>query len=230
LLDRAVQCRLRGAGDVGIYLSGGIDSGAVAVTAARLLASSGRRLIAFTGVPRKGYDGPAPRNRIVDEGPYAAATAALYPNIEHVLVRGEGFTPLDGLDRTFFLFERPILGLSGSGTGNNMSNAMRKRGLRVALDGSFGNFGLSYNGLELLPELFRSGRWLRLWREARVLVRSKRMRWRGVLSNTFGPWCPPVLWVWLNKVANGHAYEVGDYTAINPRRLAELDLPARAAA
>src|SRR5262245_33787438 len=131
LLDQAVHCRLRGAGDVGVFLSGGLDSGAVAATAARLLAPSGRRVIAFTGVPREGYNGPAPRNCIVDEGPYAAATAALYPNIEHVLVRGEGFSPLDGLDHNFFLLQRPVLALSGAGTGNNMSNAMRKRGLKV---------------------------------------------------------------------------------------------------
>ena len=75
---------------MGAYLSGGFDSGAVVATAARLLAPSGRRVIAFTGVPREGYDGPAPPNRIIDEGANAAATAALYPNIEHVLVRNEG--------------------------------------------------------------------------------------------------------------------------------------------
>ena len=58
---RRCHCRLRGTGDVGAYLSGGLDSGAVAATAARLLAPSGRRVIAFTGAPREGYDGPAPR-------------------------------------------------------------------------------------------------------------------------------------------------------------------------
>src|SRR5262249_14256238 len=81
LLDKAVLCSVRGHGDVGAYLSGGLDSGAVVATAARLLAPSGRRVIAFTGVPRDGYAGPAPRNAIIDEGANAAATAALYPNI-----------------------------------------------------------------------------------------------------------------------------------------------------
>src|SRR5262249_52522444 len=81
LLDQAVRCRLRGQQEIGAFLSGGLDSGAVAATAARLLAPSGR-VIAFTAVPREGYDGPAPRNRVVDEGTYAAATAALYPNME----------------------------------------------------------------------------------------------------------------------------------------------------
>src|SRR5262249_38577734 len=68
LLDQAVSCRLRGTGDVGACLSGGLDSGAVVSTAARLLAASGRRVIAFTAAPREGYKDPARPNRIIDEG------------------------------------------------------------------------------------------------------------------------------------------------------------------
>jgi asparagine synthase (glutamine-hydrolysing) len=226
LLDQAVLCRLRGTQEVGTYLSGGLDSGAVAATAARLLAPSGRRVFAFTGVPREGYDGPAPRNRIINEGPNAAATAALYPNMEHILVCNEGRSPLDDLDREFLLFDQPLLNISGSGY--RIGDAMRARNVKVALGGDLGNMGLSYNGLALLPELLRSGRWLQLWREARALVAPGRMRWRGVLANTFGPWCPPNLWVWLNKIVNGHALEVSDYSGIHPRRFAELDLRSRA--
>jgi asparagine synthase (glutamine-hydrolysing) len=229
LLDQAVRCRLRGTGEVGAYLSGGFDSGAVAATAARLLAPSGRRLFAFTGLPREGYDGPAPRNRLIDEGPLAAATAALYPNIEHVMVRNEGRSPFEDLDRDFFLFERPLIGICGAGWSHSMNNAISKRKVKIMLEGGCGNMGLSYDGMELLPELLRSGRWLRLWREARSLA-TQRMRWRGVLARTFGPWCPGAIWVWLNKIANGHALQVGDYTAIHPRRFAELNLLVRAKA
>ena len=230
LLDQAVSCRLRGAEDVGAHLSGGFDSGAVAATAARLLAPSGRRVVAFTAVPRAGYDGRAPRNRIVDEGPYAAATAALYPNMEHVLIRSEGRSPLDDLDRNFFLLERPVLNICNNAWANSIYDAARERKLKVLLTGETGNMGLSYNGLELLPELVRRWRWFHWWREARALVAPGRMRWRGVLANTFGPWCPAALWIWLNRVANGYASKVSDYTAIHPHRFAELDLPARAKA
>jgi asparagine synthase (glutamine-hydrolysing) len=226
LLDQAVQCRLRGAEDVGAYLSGGLDSGAVVATAARLLAPSGRRVLAYTGVPRNGYEGPAPRNRIINEAPYAAATAALYPNIEHILVRNEVRSPLDDLDRSFLLFDRPLLNITG--TGYRFGDAMRERNVKVVMGGDLGNMGLSYDGLELLPELLRSGRWLHLWREARALVALGRMRWRGVLANTFGPWCPPNLWVWLHKIVNGHALAISEYSAIHPRRFAELDLRSRA--
>ena len=158
LLDQAVSCRLRGTGDVAVYLSGGFDSGAVATTAARLLAPSERRVIAFTGVPREGYNGPVPRNRIIDEASYAAATAALYPNIEHVLVPNEGRSPLADLDRRFFLFDRPFRGICATGWAHSMQSAIHKRKLRIVLHGTAGNLGLSYDGMELLPELFRSGR------------------------------------------------------------------------
>jgi len=36
----------------------------VAATAARLLAPTGGRVIAYTGVPRAGYDGPSPPGRV----------------------------------------------------------------------------------------------------------------------------------------------------------------------
>lgn len=229
-LDEAVKCRLRGTGNLGVFLSGGWDSGAVAATAARLLAPSGRKLLAFTGVPRVGYDGPAPRNRIVDEGRLAAATAALYPNIEHILVPNEGRSPLADLDRFFNLVDRPMLNICSTAWSHSFNNAVGARNVNICLNGNFGNMGLSYSGLELLPELFRSGRWLRLWREARALVAARKMSWRGILANTFGPWCPSTLWVQINKLATGHAYELQDYAAINPRRLIELDLPARAKA
>jgi asparagine synthase (glutamine-hydrolysing) len=231
LLDQAVLCRLRGTGDVGAYLSGGLDSGAVVSTAARLLAPTGRSIVALTGVPREGYDPNARPGRIVDEGAQAAATAALYPNVEHILVRNRGRSPLADLDRTFFLFEQPAFNLCTTGLSYDMGDVLRKRGLRVVLGAELGNHTLSYNGLELLPELFISGRWLHLFRESRALVASGRTRWRGIFANTLGPWCPPGLWTWLKKNVNGYAFEIGSDTshaAINPHRFAELDLQARA--
>lgn len=227
-LDQAVRCRLRGAKRVGVYLSGGIDSGAVAATAARIMAPYEGRVVGFTAVPRKGYDGPSPRNRIIDEGEHASATAALYSNVEHILVRSEGRSPLDDLDRNFYLFDEPAFNLCNSVWWHNIADAMRERKLSVALGGDAGNLTLSYNGLELLPELLRRGRWLRWLQESRALVKRRRMGWRGILANSFGPWCPAQLWVWLHRVANGYAMDVATYSAINPQRLAELNLAARA--
>ncbi len=139
-LDQAVQARLRGTnGVVGANLSAGLDSGAVTVTAARLLAPSGGKVVAFTAVPRAGYDGPDPRNRFGDEGPLAAATAAMYPNIEHVLIRSSKVSPLDGNDRNFFLFDRPMLSPSNMSWISAINHAARERKLGVMLVGTMGN-------------------------------------------------------------------------------------------
>lgn len=226
-LDNAVRRRLRGVDDVGAHLSGGLDSSAVATTAARLLALPGRRVVAFTAVPREGYDGPASQFSSIDEGPNAAATAAMYPNMEHVLISSEGRSPLDDLDRSFLLFDRPVLNICNIGWLNSINDAARNRKLSVLLTGYMGNMGLSYSGRELLPELIRGGQWLRWWQVARNLVGRRKMRWRRVLADTFGPWCPAPLWVWLNRKI-GNDFDFRSYTAIHPRRFAELDLAARA--
>ena len=126
LLDQAVSCRLRATGNVGASLTGGLDSGAVAATAARLLAPSGRRMFAFTCVPRAGYKGPVPPDAIIDEGPSAAATAALYPNMEHVLVRNEGRSPLADLDRKFYMLEQPC-NICPAGWTHSLNKAVRDR-------------------------------------------------------------------------------------------------------
>src|SRR5579872_1687231 len=110
-LDGAVAASLRGVADVASQLSGGYDSAAVTATAARLLAPAAGRVHAFTAVPREGYPGASGPDRINDEGPLAAAVAALYPNIDHTLILSERRSPLANLDRNFLLYERPLLNL-----------------------------------------------------------------------------------------------------------------------
>ncbi len=228
-LDQATQSRLRGAsGAVGTHLSAGFDSSAVTATAARLLAPKGGRVVAFTAVPRDGYAGPDPRNRVGDEGPLAAATAGLYPNIEHVLIRSNRPSPLDGLDRNFFLFDLPLLNICNSVWMDAINRAARERKLNVMLGGRIGNMTVSYAGFELLPELLRGGGFVRLWREIIKLVANTGMRWRGALAQTFGPFIPVWLWQWLNETFLGYSWEIMNYTAIRADRLAELDLPALA--
>jgi asparagine synthase (glutamine-hydrolysing) len=96
------------------------------------------------------------------------------------------------------------------------------------LSGQMGNMTISYDGLELLPELLRAGRLVRLWRETAELLAKTNMSWRGALVKTFGSYAPVRLWQWANETFLGHKQDVLNYTAIRAERLAELDLPALA--
>jgi asparagine synthase (glutamine-hydrolysing) len=228
-LDQAVRSQLRGAdGRVAAHLSSGFDSSSVATTAARLLAPSGGKVIAFTAVPRAGYDLPLPARRLGDEGPLAAATAAMHPNIEHVLVRSGHRSPLASLDRDCFLYERPILNLCNTVWCHVINDAARARGLTVLLTAQMGNMTLSYNGGELLAELMRNGLWLRWARAVSEIVRARHWRLRGALSATFSPWLPPRLWQLWCRIYTGYAVDLGKYSALDPARQVELDLPSRA--
>lgn len=228
-LDEAVRARLRGTeGHVGAQLSAGFDSSAVAATAASILAPTGGRVTAFTSVPRKGYDRPAPNRRIGNEGPLAAATAAMHQNIEHVLIHSDGRSPFDALERNFFLFERPMLNLCNGVWINAINDAARDRKLSVVLNGQMGNMSISYNGIELLPELLMARRWRALLEEAHALVGTGHMRWTGVAASTIGPFVPAALWQWIGRVVRGNGQDVRRYTAINEERLTAFDLPERA--
>ena len=230
-LDQAVRAQLRGAqGAVASQLSAGYDSGAVTATAARLLAPSSGKVVAFTAVPRVGYDGPAPRNRFNDEGPLAAATAALYPNVEHVLIRSGGISPLAGLDRLAFLAQRPVMNPWNFVWAQAINKAAQERKLSVLLTGQMGNMTLSYDGLQLLPELLRAGRLIRLWREAAALVGKTEMSWRGALVQIFGPFMPQWFWLWLTETFGNERHRILEYSALTAESLVRFNLAALARA
>ncbi len=126
-LDRAVRSRLRGAGNlVGTQLSAGLDSSAVTATAAMQMSATAS-LVAYTSAPRADYRCDRP-DVIADEWPLAAATAALYPNINHVRIPASGKSPLARLDFYFQIFDRPILNLCNSVWTSAMLDDARSRG------------------------------------------------------------------------------------------------------
>lgn len=224
-LDTAVRARLRGAGGaIGAHLSAGWDSTAVAATAARLLARSGGRVVAFTATPPGGWTESAPSGRLSDEGPMAALTAGQHANMEHVLVRSTSRSPIEDLDREAFLHDRPTLNPCNAVWINDINRSARARGITVMLTGALGNAALSYNGLEWIAELAARGLWRRWLREARALARVGTMSWRGILANSFGARAPGPLWSWLKRLRGTGVGEVTDHTAIHPARLAALDL------
>ncbi len=229
LMDVATKARLRSiSADIGAHLSAGLDSSIVAGTAARLLASSGGRLITFTGAPREGYVGEPGNLRIDDESAHAAATAAMHANIEHVVVRRDAASPFSELDRYFYLFEQPITNLCNGVWGNAINEEAQKRKLSVMLAGYMGNLTISYDGIQSLPQYLAHGRPVAWLREVVALRRSGQMRYRSAIAHSIGPYIPASLWKWLNRTLRGRDLAVTSYTAINPRRLEELDLRARA--
>ena len=212
-LDRAVRSRLPATGEVAAHLSAGLDSGSVAATAARLMAPTGRQVVAFTAVPRAGAEAEGPPGRLPDEGPLAAAVAALYPNMEHVRVRTDGRSPLDALGWVFELCEQPILNLCNQVWRDAICQLARSRGLPVLLTGQAGNLTLSYKANRPLRERLRARGLAGLPDEVRTLS------WRSGGAGLGG-----LIRAIAARVRGPE--QVEDASLVNPQRRAELGPPA----
>lgn len=214
-LDRAVADRLRGAGgQVGAHLSAGLDSAAVATSAAVQLAREDGRVLAFTAAPRDGYDGPVPPGSVGDESALAKLTAAGHPNVEHVEIRGDRRSPLTDLDRYFFLYERPLLNPCNGVWNTAINEAARARGVSVMLVGQMGNMSLSYAGTEHLPALLGRGRLLGAGVLAARLLAGG-MRPHSVAAQALGPFLPPRLWEALLRLGGRSGGGLSERSALH---------------
>lgn len=211
-MDVAVAARLRGAGRrVGSQLSGGLDSSTVTATAAQLLRDRGE-VVAYTAVPRAGYpegDG----KRLLDEGPLAAALAARHANIEHIMVRTNGESPVEMLDRYFLAYERPVLNLCNAVWYSAILRDAQARGLPVMLGGFCGNYSFSFDGRSALPDLLAKGRLLALSTLSLAAARDG-IRWRTLAKLVLGPFVPQALWTRVAK-ARGTHQQLSDFRAIH---------------
>jgi len=157
LFDRAVGARLRSTGPIGAELSGGLDSSSVVVTAARLLEKKGQRLTAFTAVPRPGEGVTMSSTRIADEGPLAAQTAALFPNIDHVLSPYPLISPLEPVERSLFAFDELMRNPCNQAWADEIGRRAQALGVKAMLIAPMGNATLSFDGHARFGEMLRRG-------------------------------------------------------------------------
>lgn len=182
LLDRVTTPQLRANGPVACQLSGGLDSSAVAATAARLRQPD--TLHTLTSYPDPTASIPQERPRgFYNEVPLARATAALYPNIDaHYLASGEISLGEEEPHRLFREFGIPVRNFTNLGAWEPLHARAKMLGASVMLVGTAGNCTLSWKSQALLADLAASGRFLALAGQLRGLKRygygvGSQLRW-----------------------------------------------------
>ena len=146
LLETAVRSCLRSPGPVGSFMSGGLDSSTVAVTAARMLAQTGKQLPTFTWVPEPGWDGRLEKHCYGDETPYVQQIAAQHPAIELNLVDAAGLGHYHKQEELLHACEMPFRNALNVTWGHAILEQAKSRGIKVMLEGGMGNMTLSYRG------------------------------------------------------------------------------------
>jgi asparagine synthase (glutamine-hydrolysing) len=143
IFTEAVKCRLRTTKQVGISLSGGLDSTSVAAIAAIELAKQNKELFAFTSVPLyKDYKVPPGRNG--DEGELAGLMAKKYPNIRHFLVNAEGYDPIECIKKAVDIFDEPMHAAANQYWIQAINDKAKEYDCNILLNGQGGNGTISW--------------------------------------------------------------------------------------
>jgi asparagine synthase (glutamine-hydrolysing) len=158
-LDQAVAARLPASARVGITLSGGLDSGSVAATAAAQLRPDEKRLMAFTSVPRQDPSRHLP-GRFGDELPFAARTAAFAGNIDLFAEDAARHSPVSGIRHALEILGHPVHAAANMFWILALLEAARDHGCKVMLTGQRGNAGISWHGSVLSQPLAYQARTL----------------------------------------------------------------------
>lgn len=146
IFETSVQCRVPADDATGAFLSGGLDSSAVAVVAAAELARSGRTLQAFCAVPEHPLDATMLANRIGDESSFARDTATRACNVALELVDAADRGVVQSIRDLNDWLREPVFNAANANWYLSILERARNRGLAVLLGGEAGNITISYAG------------------------------------------------------------------------------------
>lgn len=187
LLDRAVRRHSCDAGPMMFELSGGMDSSAVAATAARLLAPA--RINTLTALPAEGINIPPQWADIwyLSEQPHVAAIAGMHRNLHTTLLASPpSYRPAWDMDWTvsFRATGMPIANPLNLAWFSPLHEHARATGTSTILTGFLGNQSLSWDGRTGLTSMANAGQWSWVWKEASALSKNSGQSFARLLCGT----------------------------------------------
>lgn len=164
LIDEAVRCRLPADGPVAAHLSGGIDSSAIAMLAARRLRARHRALLTYSFLAR-----PSAGTPTEDETPFVDAVRAQDPDLAWMPIHVPAF-PRSLLAR---MDVDRLLSIEPDDPEHAICAHAAAHGAQVVLSGWGGDEGPTFNGRGALAEAFLHGRWRYVAGEFAALHRTR---------------------------------------------------------
>lgn len=185
---RAVRVGLRTSRNVGVLLSGGLDSSAVAAVAGGILANGGRRLQVLHHLPAGAARYSMAAGHVLDESAWAEALRRFLPEADfHFATRQWLPAPEDSREQEFADGCVPVGGATVLQEDPAWNDLLDRLDLGVMLNGLGGNYLISIEArpARYFSHLAARGRWLALLREWRGHHRTYGVPWRPLVRETW---------------------------------------------
>ncbi len=232
LLDEAVARATEDTPRMAIMTSGGLDSSAVAATAARL--GRARSIACFSVVPPRDFALELAPNWYLSERDKIEALASMHPDLDvQFCEEGELHSRERNPINRFLKLSTPTFCPSNVGAFAPAQDLIAAGRYQACFDGSKGNLGLSWKGNFSLLSLLRKGRFVAFSRE--FVATSRRTR-RGMFNilkgDVIASAAPLRLRRRLYRLYGRDPYDVSNFSCLNPsvgRELAQSGAWERAA-
>lgn len=181
VLAEAVNCRLRSSSEVGVMLSGGLDSSSIACLAAETLRKHNKRLKGFCSIPIKEYKNNKSKYFVPNEMEYVESIKTKADNIDVCYCTSEGKNAITNIDYFMNVLEQPYKIVQTIYWYNDIVKNASQSGCRVLLNGQFGNSTISDG--EFLAHaltLYRDFKFRTLFKEIKEFSRLKKIPRRRV--------------------------------------------------
>jgi asparagine synthase (glutamine-hydrolysing) len=149
LMIQAVECRMRTKYDIGVTLSGGLDSSSIACIAARKLAKEGKNLYTASSVLPDNWEGIEE-----DEREYIEAIVEQEKNIIPSYAYATDNDVFDNLEASFEKYYLPLNPFFYMDLALDKALLINPN-LRVKMNGFYGDIAVSHKGRLVLPTLIR---------------------------------------------------------------------------
>ncbi|MHC1681575.1 MAG: asparagine synthase-related protein [Clostridiaceae bacterium] len=204
IFSEAVNCRLRNIKDVGIALSGGLDSGSVACLATKQLLEKDKRLKAFSSIPIKNFIDKNPSKYFIkDESNNIEILRNHVGNMDVTYCRCEGKNSFLDIDFFINIFEQPYKSVQTLYWNNDLVKKASDNGCKVILNGQFGNSTIS-DGEFLIHALtlYRERKFITLLNEIKSFSKIKKISTYKVNKELFKAIIPFSLRKAISKIKN----------------------------
>jgi asparagine synthase (glutamine-hydrolysing) len=224
LFDRAVAAATDRDRRIAISTSGGLDSSAVAATAARL--GLAEHITCYTLAPPEGAVSNPHPSRYQDETDKIVALRRMHPTLEVRLLRPETPHPFEIDPEHYFAATGvPVLDPTNLGWFSSLHAAVAADSHRLLLDGSYGNLGLTWDGKFALRALLRRRDWRALAREVPLMAAEDSVGPAQILlSHILLPNVPKTVRGLVHRLRGRDPDSIARYSALNPTFIADCDL------